>query len=81
MLFTVLRKVPPTFFTLLRSRLPSWLSARLSRLVHLLLPFSSMLQCPDQATKAIMDDYPERADCLEPLKTLHETRANDQYGK
>ncbi|KAK5096931.1 tRNA-specific adenosine deaminase subunit tad3 [Exophiala xenobiotica] len=26
-----------------------------------------------------MDDYPERPERLEPLKTLHETRANDQY--
>lgn len=25
-----------------------------------------------------MDDFPDR---LEPFKTLHETRANDQYGK
>ena len=28
-----------------------------------------------------MDEYTERVDRLEPLKTLHETRANDQYGK
>lgn len=31
-----------------------------------------------------MGDYPERferPERLEPLKTLHETRANDQYGK
>lgn len=28
-----------------------------------------------------MDDYPDRPERLEPLRTLHETRANDQYGK
>lgn len=40
-----------------------------------------MLQCSEPPKTATMDNYPERPERLEPLKTLHETRANDQYGE
>ena len=78
--FTLARKVPAFLFNSTRSFLPSWLIARISYLINL-LPLTSMLQCSDQPTTVTMDDYPERPERLEPLKTLHETRSNDQYGE
>jgi len=81
MLFTLTRKVLSFLFNSVRWCLPSWLLAHFSYLTKL-LPSSPMLQCSEEPpTTATMDDYPERAERLEPLKTLHETRANDQYGE
>ena len=39
----------------------------------------STVKCKKKSTQT-MDEY-QRPERLEPLKTLHETRANDQYSK
>lgn len=79
MLFTMAREACTAFSNFFQSLLPPWIMTCLSYLTKL-LPFSSALQCSFRpSTPAIMDSHPERTDRLEPLKTLHETRANDQY--
>lgn len=77
----VTRKVPSIVLTLLQLCLPAWFLCRLSYLTALLSP-SSKSSCTTTTTSTdkTMEVFPERIDCLEPLKTLHETRANDQYG-
>ena len=80
MLFSILRKVPTFAGNFLQSHLPQWFLPRLLEFARL-LPLFSNLQCTHRSQTAIMDENIERNDRLEPLKTLHETRANDQYGK
>lgn len=80
MLFTMVKQLPFAFFRLIQSCLPSLLLTRLYQRLNSIL-FSSNLPCSENTTTVTMDEYPERIERLEPLKTLHETRANDQYGK
>jgi len=77
MIFIQVWKVPSFLFKLLESRLLSWEIPDYRYLGRLLPAFMSPRSCSLPPSLPIMD---ERAERLEALKTLHETRANDQYG-
>lgn len=58
--------------------LPSWARSAIFYLKRLLSTFMLAVLCPPVPVLSKMEERPQR---LEALKTLHETRANDQYGE